>query len=82
MTLKHLLIGATMVGAIAFGGTPGAAAAADLIAIITPSHDNPFFKAEADGAELQAAARAIEPEVARHRRGENDQKRNWNEADA
>src|ERR1700728_561430 len=56
MTLKHLLIGATMVGAIAFGGTPGAAAAADLIAIITPSHDNPFFKAEAEGAEAKAKA--------------------------
>src|SRR6202042_390759 len=46
----------TMVGAIAFGGTPGAAAAADLIAIITPSHDNPFFKAEAEGAEAKAKA--------------------------
>ena len=28
--------------------------AADLIAIITPSHDNPFFKAEAVGAEAKA----------------------------
>ena len=28
--------------------------AADLIAIITPSHDNPFFKAEAVGAEQKA----------------------------
>jgi erythritol transport system substrate-binding protein len=28
--------------------------AADLIAIITPSHDNPFFKAEAEGAEAKA----------------------------
>lgn len=33
-----------------------ALAAADTIAIITPSHDNPFFKAEADGA----AAKAVE----------------------
>ena len=29
---------------------PLAASAADLIAIMTPSHDNPFFKAEAEGA--------------------------------
>ena len=29
-------------------------AAADLIAIITPAHDNPFFKAEALGAEAKA----------------------------
>ena len=26
------------------------------IAIITPSHDNPFFKAEADGAAAKAVA--------------------------
>jgi erythritol transport system substrate-binding protein len=32
----------------------GMAQAADLIAIITPSHDNPFFKAEAVGAEAKA----------------------------
>ena len=32
----------------------GAAQAADLIAVITPSHDNPFFKAEAEGAEAKA----------------------------
>jgi erythritol transport system substrate-binding protein len=32
----------------------GTAFAADTIAIITPSHDNPFFKAEADGAAAKA----------------------------
>lgn len=31
-----------------------AMASADTIAIITPSHDNPFFKAEADGAEAKS----------------------------
>jgi len=38
--------------------TPDATASAGggLIAIITPSHDNPFFKAEADGAEAKAKA--------------------------
>ncbi|WP_434110779.1 D-ribose ABC transporter substrate-binding protein [Paraburkholderia caffeinilytica] len=34
----------------------GAAEAANLIAIITPSHDNPFFKAEADTANARAKA--------------------------
>jgi erythritol transport system substrate-binding protein len=33
-----------------------AAQAANLIAIITPSHDNPFFKAEADTANARAKA--------------------------
>ena len=33
---------------------PSFAAAEGLIAIITPSHDNPFFKAEAVGAEARA----------------------------
>jgi erythritol transport system substrate-binding protein len=36
------------------GALPGLASAADTIAIITPSHDNPFFKAEADGAAAKA----------------------------
>jgi erythritol transport system substrate-binding protein len=37
-------------------GANGAAQAANLIAIITPSHDNPFFKAEADTANARAKA--------------------------
>jgi erythritol transport system substrate-binding protein len=37
-------------------GSAGAAQAANLIAIITPSHDNPFFKAEADTANARAKA--------------------------
>jgi erythritol transport system substrate-binding protein len=36
------------------GAMAGTALAADTIAIITPSHDNPFFKAEADGAAAKA----------------------------
>lgn len=36
------------------GLAPCFANAADTIAIITPSHDNPFFKAEADGAAAKA----------------------------
>jgi erythritol transport system substrate-binding protein len=37
-------------------GVSSAAQAANLIAIITPSHDNPFFKAEADTANARAKA--------------------------
>jgi erythritol transport system substrate-binding protein len=55
MILKHLLVGAALTGVIAFGSA-ASASAADLIAIITPSHDNPFFKAEAEGAEARAKA--------------------------
>lgn len=40
--------------AIMAAGVAMPAFAADLIAIITPSHDNPFFKAEAVGAEAKA----------------------------
>jgi erythritol transport system substrate-binding protein len=53
MTLRSTLLSAGLAGALAFG-LGGMAAAADLIAIITPSHDNPFFKAEADGAAKRA----------------------------
>ncbi|MFQ6240462.1 D-ribose ABC transporter substrate-binding protein [Sinorhizobium meliloti] len=40
--------------------------AADLIAIITPSHDNPFFKAEAVGAEAKAKGLGYETLVLVH----------------
>ncbi|NLF75794.1 MAG: D-ribose ABC transporter substrate-binding protein, partial [Chloroflexi bacterium] len=38
----------------------------DLIVIITPSHDNPFFKAEADSAEAAAEALGYETLVLVH----------------
>ena len=41
---------------LAVVGASGTAQAANLIAIITPSHDNPFFKAEADTANARAKA--------------------------
>ncbi|WP_203579903.1 D-ribose ABC transporter substrate-binding protein [Microbacterium hibisci] len=37
-----------------------------IIAIITPSHDNPFFKAEADAAQAQAESLGYETSVASH----------------
>ncbi|WP_444464151.1 D-ribose ABC transporter substrate-binding protein [Rhodobacter capsulatus] len=53
MNVKRRLL--VSVFAVAMSGMmPAFAAAADTIAIITPSHDNPFFKAEADGAAAKA----------------------------
>jgi erythritol transport system substrate-binding protein len=49
------------------GGEPAAGQqAGGLIAIITPSHDNPFFKAEADSAQARAQALGYETSVAAH----------------
>lgn len=58
MNTKRKLLAAIPAALIlAFGIGAGATASAkDLIAIITPSHDNPFFKAEALGAEARAKA--------------------------
>jgi erythritol transport system substrate-binding protein len=53
MKLRYALAGALLASAAIIGGS---AYAADLIAVITPSHDNPFFKAEAEGAEARAKA--------------------------
>ena len=51
MKVRYALVGA-LLASVAFIGS--SAYAAGLIAVITPSHDNPFFKAEADGAEAKA----------------------------
>ena len=53
MNVKRRLLVSAMAVALS-GVMPSFAAAADTIAIITPSHDNPFFKAEADGAAAKA----------------------------
>jgi erythritol transport system substrate-binding protein len=53
MSLISKLISAALAGALAAAAS-GGAEAADLIAIITPPHDNPFFKAEAEGAKAKA----------------------------
>lgn len=53
MNLKRRLLLSAIAVAMA-GALPSFAAAADTIAIITPSPDNPFFKAEADGAAAKA----------------------------
>jgi erythritol transport system substrate-binding protein len=53
--MNRTLLSTLMAGVVLAGAAlPGAAAAKDLLAIITPSFDNPFFKAEADGAKARA----------------------------
>lgn len=56
---------AALAGILALGSA-ASAQAADLIAIITPSHDNPFFKAEAVGAEAKAKELGYEALVMVH----------------
>ncbi|MET7331719.1 D-ribose ABC transporter substrate-binding protein [Nonomuraea sp. NPDC005650] len=50
----------------ATAGSGSAAAGGGLIAIITPSHDNPFFKAEAEAAKAQAEKLGYQTSVASH----------------
>lgn len=59
---------------------PGAASAEGLIAIITPSHDNPFFKAEAVGAEARAQELGYETVVMVHDDDPNKQSELYNTA--
>ncbi len=62
-TRRTLLAGAALAATLM---VPAYASAADLIAIITPSHDNPFFKAEAEGAQKRAEALGYETLVMVH----------------
>ncbi len=60
--------------AIMFSFSAGAFAAGNgLIAIITPSHDNPFFKAEAEGARTKAIELGYTTLVASHDDGVSKQ---------
>jgi erythritol transport system substrate-binding protein len=72
MSLRKIVLSASLAGslALAFGGV---ASAADLIAIITPSHDNPFFKAEAEGADKRAKELGYETIVLVHNDDANRQ---------
>lgn len=65
MPLKRAFFSAGFAGMLALG-VGSIAQAADLIAIITPSHDNPFFKAEADGAAARAQELGYEALVLVH----------------
>ncbi|WP_421979173.1 D-ribose ABC transporter substrate-binding protein [Roseibium sp.] len=63
ITRRTLLAGAALAATLL---APAHASAKDLIAIITPSHDNPFFKAEAEGAQKRAEALGYETLVLVH----------------
>jgi erythritol transport system substrate-binding protein len=65
MKLTRRLTVAAFASALALG-VAMPAFAADLIAIITPAHDNPFFKAEAVGAEAKAKELGYEALVMTH----------------
>jgi erythritol transport system substrate-binding protein len=60
----------SLAGTAACGGSGGSSSGADAgpkrIAIITPSHDNPFFKAEAEAAAARARELGYEPVVSSH----------------
>lgn len=62
---RRLFLGSTAVVAFA-AAVPVRAAGKGSIAIITPSHDNPFFKAEADGAVAKAQELGYETVVLVH----------------
>ncbi|MGP3961233.1 D-ribose ABC transporter substrate-binding protein [Nonomuraea sp. 3N208] len=69
-----VLLGCSTLAACGSGGgdqpatsaQAGSPAAGGLIAIITPSHDNPFFKAEAEAAKAQAEKLGYQTSVASH----------------
>lgn len=65
MNLKRRLLMSAIAMTLA-GAFPSFAAAEGTIAIITPSHDNPFFKAEADGAAAMAVEIGYEPMILVH----------------
>ena len=71
MRATRLMLGAAIAASLSLGVS--GANAADLIAIITPSHDNPFFKAEADGAKAKAEALGYETVVLVHNDDANKQ---------
>ncbi len=66
MKIQLKMITAAAMLAVGLGAGGVAKAAGDLMVIITPSHDNPFFKAEAEGAESRAKALGYETLVLVH----------------
>ncbi|MBB3999591.1 D-ribose ABC transporter substrate-binding protein [Aureimonas pseudogalii] len=56
----------TAVAAVLAFAAPLSASAADLMAIMTPSHDNPFFKAESEGAAAKAKELGFETLILVH----------------
>ena len=77
MKLRYALVGALLASAAFLGGS---ADAAGLIAIITPSHDNPFFATEASGAAAKAKALGYDTLVLVHDDDANKQNQLINSA--
>ena len=65
MKIRYAMAGALLAYATMIGGS---VYAAGLIAVITPSHDNPFFKAEAEGARGESEGTWLRRHLARSRR--------------
>lgn len=63
---RRIVVSALAVAAIMGSGVAASAQDKGLVAIITPSHDNPFFKAEAVGAEARAKELGYETLVLVH----------------
>jgi erythritol transport system substrate-binding protein len=69
-----LVAPAAWLAACSSGSTPPAAAGrSKSIAVITPSHDNPFFKAEAEAASARARELGYDPIVSVHEDDANKQ---------
>lgn len=66
--------------ALALAGCTGSSGGKKLMVIITPSHDNPFFKAEADGAAAKAKALGYETLVLSHDDDANKQSQHFDVA--
>ncbi|WP_370192900.1 substrate-binding domain-containing protein, partial [Aurantimonas coralicida] len=66
MLLNRRILISALAGAASLIAMPAFAQDKGLIAIITPSHDNPFFKAEAVGAEKRAQELGYETLVLVH----------------
>lgn len=64
--MKSYLLKSVLAAAMLSVAAGAASADKGLIAIITPSHDNPFFKAEAEGAKAKAAELGYTTLVASH----------------
>ncbi len=71
MKISKFALGLAVAASLSSGAS--GARAADLIAIVTPSHDNSFFKAEADGAKAKAGALCCETIVLVHNDDANKQ---------
>ena len=67
------VLASMLLGGIALSALAGAAQAKDLLAIITPSFDNPFFKSEADGAKAKAEELGYDTIVLSHDDDNNKQ---------